>query len=79
MKRKIQDKKIIWLINEILYSQEKEKGIEIGNYTSQMFANIYLNEQDQFVKHKLYIKYYARYLDDSVLIVKTKKESKETN
>ena len=40
------------------------------------FGNIYLNEQDQFVKHKLHIKYYARYLDDTVLIVKTKKEAK---
>ena len=41
-----------------------------------MFGNIYLNEQDQFVKRKLHIKYYARYLDDSVLIVKTKQEAK---
>ena len=38
-----------------------------------MFANIYLNEIDQFVKHKLHIKYYCRYLDDSIVIVKTKK------
>ena len=41
-----------------------------------MFANIYLNEIDQFVKHKLKIKYYCRYLDDSIVIVKTKKEAK---
>lgn len=43
-----------------------------------MFANIYLNEIDQFVKHKLHIKYYCRYLDDSIVIVKTKKEAIET-
>ena len=43
-----------------------------------MFANIYLNEIDQFVKHKLNIKYYCRYLDDSIVIVKTKKEAIET-
>lgn len=42
-----------------------------------MFANIYLNEIDQFVKHKLHIKYYCRYLDDSIVIVKTKKEAIE--
>ena len=42
-----------------------------------MFANIYLNEVDQYVKHKLKIKYYCRYLDDSVLMVKTIKEAKE--
>ena len=41
-----------------------------------MFGNIYLNEQDQFVKQKLHIKYYCRYLDDSIIIVKTKEEAK---
>ena len=76
IERKIKDPKVIWLIKEILYSQKREKGLEIGNYTSQMFANIYLNEIDQFVKNKLHIKYYCRYLDDSIVIVKTKKEAK---
>ena len=76
IQRKIKDPKIIWLIKEIIYSQKREKGLEIGNYTSQMFANIYLNEIDQFIKHKLHIKYYCRYLDDSIVIVKTKKEAK---
>lgn len=75
--RKIKDEKLLWLIKEILFAQKRKKGIEIGNYTSQVFANIYLNEVDQFVKHKLKIKYYARYLDDSILIVKTKKEAKK--
>lgn len=76
IKRKIKDKKLLWLINEILYAQKREKGLEIGNYTSQMFANIYLNEIDQFIKHKLRIKYYCRYLDDSIIIVKTKEEAR---
>ena len=78
IKRKIKDENILWLIKEILFSQKREKGLDIENYTSQMFANIYLNEVDQYVKHKLKIKYYCRYLDDSVLMVKTKKEAKET-
>ncbi len=77
IEKKIKDKKLIWLLNEILYAQKREKGIEIVNYTSQMFANIYLNEIDQFIKHKLHIKYYCRYLDDSIVIVKTKEEAKE--
>ncbi len=76
LKRKIKDKKLIWLINEILYAQPREKGIEIGNYTSQVFANIYLNEVDQYIKHELKIKYYARYLDDSILILHTKQEAR---
>ena len=42
-----------------------------------MFANIYLNEVDQYIKHELKIKYYCRYLDDSIVIVKTKEEAKE--
>lgn len=77
LQRKIKDKKLIWLINEILYAQKREKGIEIGNYTSQIFANIYLNEVDQYIKHELKVKYYVRYLDDSVFIVETKEEAKK--
>ena len=40
----------------------------IGNLTSQIFANIYLNELDRFMKHKLKVKYYLRYGDDFILI-----------
>lgn len=49
-------------------------GIPIGNYTSQFFANIYLNELDQYVKRTLKIKYYVRYMDDFILLLDTKKE-----
>lgn len=77
LERKIKDKDLIWLIKEILFAQKREKDLEIGNYTSQMFANIYLNEVDQYIKHELKVKYYCRYLDDSVLMVKTKEEAKE--
>jgi len=45
----------------------------LGNLTSQFFANIYLNELDQFVKHKLKIRYYIRYVDDFVIFDKNKK------
>ena len=47
---------------------ESDRGIPIGNLTSQLFANIYLNEFDQFVKHQLKCKYYLRYTDDFVII-----------
>lgn len=40
----------------------------IGNVTSQIFANIYLNELDQFVKHTLSVSYYFRYADDFILL-----------
>lgn len=49
-------------------SSSNSKGVPIGNLTSQLFANIYLNELDQFVKHKLKVWYYARYTDDFVII-----------
>ncbi|MFZ2727859.1 MAG: RNA-directed DNA polymerase [Methylococcaceae bacterium] len=44
------------------------KGLPIGNLTSQFFANVYLNELDQFIKHKLKCRYYVRYVDDFVLL-----------
>ena len=53
-----------------------EVGMPIGNLTSQMFANIYLNELDQYCKHKLRIHYYVRYMDDIVILGKTKEELK---
>ena len=74
--RKIQNVKILWLLKEIIYSNDGKKGLAIGNYTSQMFANIYLNEVDQYVKNKLHCKYYFRYLDDSIAMFKTKEEAK---
>ena len=74
--RKIQDTKLLWLLKEIIYSNEGKTGLAIGNYTSQMFANIYLNEVDQYVKNSLYCKYYFRYLDDSIAMFKTKEEAK---
>jgi RNA-directed DNA polymerase len=44
------------------------KGLPIGNLTSQFFANVYLNELDQFVKHRLKCRHYLRYVDDFVLL-----------
>lgn len=86
LKRKISDKKLLWLLKEIIYSNctkeelsslfLKRKGLPIGNYTSQLFANIYLNELDQYIKHELRIKYYFRYLDDMILFAETKEETK---
>jgi RNA-directed DNA polymerase len=43
-------------------------GLPIGNLTSQIFANVYLNEFDHFVKHDLGMRYYGRYVDDFVLV-----------
>ena len=61
LSRKIKDEDLLWLTREILYSNRTEKGLPIGNYTSQCFANIYLNEMDQYAKHKLKIKYHYHF------------------
>ena len=50
------------------------RGMPIGNLTSQMFANIYLNELDQFCKHDLHIRYYIRYMDDIIILWPDKNE-----
>ena len=46
----------------------------LGNLTSQFFANVYLNELDKFVKHKLRVRYYIRYVDDFVILHKSKRQ-----
>src|SRR4030043_1782354 len=90
IQRKISDEKTILLIKQILNnkiqtSREREretrasfikKGMPLGNLTSQFFANIYLNELDYFVKHTLRAKYYIRYVDDFVILHKSKLQLK---
>lgn len=68
IRKKIKNEECLWLFESILKSFSKGKGIPIGNLTSQIFANIYLNEFDQFIKHTLKIKYYLRYADDFVIL-----------
>ncbi len=69
LKRKIKDIKTIWLIKQIIYTTTTlNKGMPLGNLTSQLFANIYLHELDFFIKHKLKSKYYIRYVDDFIIL-----------
>lgn len=62
-----------FLLNKVprhksLLQAKHNRGLPIGNLSSQFFANVYLNELDQYVKHHLKAKYYARYVDDIVII-----------
>ena len=59
-----------------LFKVSPDQGLPIGNLTSQFFANVYLNELDRFVKHKLKVKYYLRYVDDLVLLSRNKNQLK---
>ena len=77
MKKYIEDEDLLNLTRILIFNgpiDETKVGIPIGNYTSQFFANIYLNELDQYIKRDLKIKYYTRYMDDFILILKTKNE-----
>ncbi len=74
LKNKINDRNIIWLIEIILKNYSSVKGMPLGNLTSQFFANIYLNELDQYVKHQLKVKYYIRYVDDFVILHASKEK-----
>lgn len=69
VRKKIKDEDILFLIKEVIDSFGQ--GVPLGNLTSQIFANIYLNELDKFVKHQLKIKYYLRYADDFVILDST--------
>jgi retron-type reverse transcriptase len=68
--RKIRDRKVLKLLEMIMkaYATSPGKGIPLGALTSQLFANIYLNPLDHFIKEKLGAKLYLRYLDDFVLL-----------
>lgn len=72
LKKYITDMDILWLLNQLINSfNTKDKinvGLPLGNLTSQLFVNIYMNASDQFVKRKLKDKYYIRYADDFVVL-----------
>jgi retron-type reverse transcriptase len=72
LEQRISDGNIINLLKEIIFSF-KPNGLPLGNLTSQLFSNVYMNEFDQFVKHKLKAKYYVRYADDFVFLSEDKK------
>ncbi len=72
LERKIKDKKVIGLLNDIIGG--KEKGIPIGNYTSQIFANIYLTPLDHFIKEKLKLKCLDRQMDDILFMAANKRK-----
>lgn len=74
MKKYISDKKLLKLTYIFIYDDLSKVGIPIGNYTSQFFANIYLNEVDIYIKQVLKIKYYIRYMDDMIILLNNKEE-----
>ena len=81
IERKVKDKDFLLFTKKLLnsssmYDKKENIGLPIGNFSSQMFGNIYLNEVDKYAKEELKCKYYFRYLDDTCIICKNKEEAK---
>lgn len=70
LEERIRDERVVALLTNIIesFSLQQNKGIPLGNLTSQLFANVYLHELDQFVKQTLRVPFYIRYADDFVLL-----------
>jgi len=88
LSRTVLDRDILWLFEQVIDSFETQnmstcqvdklpKGLPLGNLTSQLLVNIYMNEFDQFVKRELKVKYYIRYADDFVVLSSDKTELEE--
>lgn len=72
----IGDENVLWLMAQVIDSfntkGKNNVGLPLGNLTSQLLVNIYMNEFDQFAKRELKTKYYIRYADDFVIFNETK-------
>ena len=72
--KKIKDVKLLKIIKNIVFSFPGGKNCPIGNLTSQLFGNVYLNKLDKLLKHHLKVKEYCRYCDDCVILSNSKEE-----
>jgi hypothetical protein len=75
LKERIPDTDILWLLERVIrsFSLTKEGvGLPLGNLTSQLLVNIYMNAFDQFMKHQVKATYYIRYADDFVVFSQDK-------
>jgi len=68
--REIYDRDVLWLLEQVINSFDP--GLPLGNLTSQLLVNVYMNEFDQFAKRELKVKYYIRYADDFIILHKDK-------
>lgn len=79
IKEKVKCEKVLKIIKEIIESYHSsellQKGIPLGNITSQVFANIYLNALDHYVKEDLRCRFYIRYNDDIVIVFENDKNA----
>lgn len=74
--KEIASQRILDLLFKIIDNSYRDVGLPLGNVTSQLFANIYLNELDKYCKRELSLEFYIRYMDDMVLITQNKKRAR---
>lgn len=74
LQKHIRDEDVLWLLGQVInsFQIQPNKGLPLGNLTSQLLVNVYMNEFDQFMKHELKAKYYIRYADDFVVLSRDK-------
>lgn len=75
LKMYIDDPNIVWLLQKIVGSFDSGRpvtGLPLGSLTSQLLVNVYMNEFDQWLKHRMKAKYYIRYADDFVVLSQDK-------
>ena len=77
-RKKLKDADVLWLLDLIIDSADQisELGLPLGNTVSQLCANIYMNELDQYCKRRLSIKYYVRYADDICIFAPDKETAR---
>ena len=63
---------MVYFPGDDLLAAARPRGLPIGNLTSQFWANVYMNELDQFVKRELRCRGYLRYMDDFLLFSDSK-------
>lgn len=80
LSKHIADRDVLKLLQNIIESFQTApgKGLPLGNLTSQLLVNVYMNEFDQYVKRTLRQKYYIRYADDFVLLAQDRRQLRET-
>lgn len=72
VRRKIKDRRLLDLLDEIIDSLQGDAGVPIGNYVSQFFGNLYLSGYDHWTKEVQRCRYYFRYCDDVVILAADK-------
>ena len=80
LKKHVQDEEMLWLLERVIVSFNSGNagvGLPLGNLTSQLLVNVYMNEFDQHMKYAFREKYYIRYADDFVILSADKKYVEE--